>query len=54
MKDQTGDANGGLSRREMLLWSARAAAVTTFSALTGSALAKAVPAAGKEMVHEFP
>jgi uncharacterized protein len=54
MKDQTGDANSGLSRREMLRWSARAAAITTLSALSGSAPAEPAPAAGKEMAHEFP
>jgi uncharacterized protein len=48
MKDQTGYANKGLSRREMLRWSAQAlAAAATISRLP-------VPAAGKELLHEFP
>src|SRR5262245_13778736 len=48
MKDQTGYANEGLSRREMLRWSAQAlAAATTISR-------SSVPAAGKELLHEFP
>ncbi|MCI0336484.1 MAG: glycoside hydrolase family 127 protein [Acidobacteria bacterium] len=54
MKDQTRDVNSGLSRRELLRLSACAATVASFSALPGRALAIAAPAAGKELVHEFP
>jgi hypothetical protein len=54
VKDQTGDANGGLSRREMLRSSACAAAVATLSGLLSRALANAAPATGGEVAHEFP
>jgi uncharacterized protein len=54
VKDQTEITNRGLSRREMLGWSACAAAATTLSTLPGRAQAKAATATGEEVVREFP
>jgi hypothetical protein len=51
VKDQTG---GGLSRREMLRWSACAAAVATLSRLPSLAPADAALRTDKETAHEFP
>jgi hypothetical protein len=53
-RDTAKDTDGYLPRREMLRWSACAAAVATLLALPRLAPANAAPAAGKEMVHEFP
>src|SRR5215467_12676695 len=50
MKDQPG---GGLSRREILRWSACAAAAT-LSGLPSRAPANTAPQSGREMAREFP